>query len=647
MDNKLEIKLPIECNALLARKSHAHTEAIDISKDKNRLYRFGEVLNYFQVKAYAALFAVIMHMDEFIRFILLLFNRKSDKRGESFVKTSGVRIREATDFNVGGYRLMKKLMLNTKHCREVQLGLLADILRANADTEFGKLHKFSRISTLSEFRTSVPVHSYNDLEPYIERHLNGEVDVLIPNKPFYYATTSGSTGKSKFIPVTESMASNFHQDSARLWSYSLYKNVAKAFRGKFVIIVSPAVEGFAPDGTPYGSISGQYIKNLNINLKKRYVLPYEVYEISDYEARYYSILLLSMADDNVTIVSSTNPSTLALLARKANQHRKLLINDIRNGRLNPEIQVEPGIRKIIDSRLSPNPERADNLQMYLDSDPDGQLKPMHYWPKLEVIACWTGGNSKVFLNKMKHWYGQVKLKDLGFLASEIRGSIPLKTNSSEGVLTIDENFFEFVEVENHNRGILKYLLADELEIGKCYYIYFTNNSGLYRYDINDIVEVKGFINGTPTIDFVQKGKGVTNITGEKLYEQQVLLAIQNAEDKLNVKTLFYQLQARTELSRYDLFCEFEDRTLSESKKITFLEEVDAQLQGLNVEYKTKRKSLRLDPMQLHVLDQNSFEAFKKHQVAQGLKEVQLKTVPLSSDFSLTGSLKIVETVSLT
>ena len=189
-------------------------------------------------------------------------------------------------------------------------------------------------------------------------------------------------------------------------------------------------------------------------------------------------------------------------------------------------------------------------------------------------------------------------------------------------------------------------MADELEVGKRYYLYFTNNAGLYRYDINDIVEVKGFVNGTPTIDFIQKGKGVTNITGEKIYEQQVLLAVQKAEEKHRIKLAFFQVQARVELSRYDLFCEFETDSLNKAKKLAFLQEVETQLQLLNLEYKTKRKSLRLDAMQLHVLAENSFETFKKFRVKQGVREAQLKTVPLSADFSLTESLKVVDVITI-
>ncbi|TMN46198.1 GH3 auxin-responsive promoter family protein, partial [Pseudoalteromonas piscicida] len=107
--------------------------------------------------------------------------------------------------------------------------------------------------------------------------------------------------------------------------------------------------------------------------------------------------------------------------------------------------------------------------------------------------------------------------DLGYLASEIRGSVPLDLNRGDGVLTIEDNFFEFIRTDEIDNANPKTYLADEIELGSQYYLFFTNKAGLYRYNINDIVQVTGFVGNTPKFVFVQKGKGITNITGEKIY----------------------------------------------------------------------------------------------------------------------------------
>ena len=49
--------------------------------------------------------------------------------------------------------------------------------------------------------------------------------------------------------------------------------------------------------------------------------------------------------------------------------------------------------------------------------------------------------------------------------------------------------------------------------------------------MNDIVRVTGRLHATPLLAFVQKGKGVTSLTGEKLYESQVLEAVRRAAEE--------------------------------------------------------------------------------------------------------------------
>lgn len=545
------------------------------------------------------------------------------------------------DFALSGEHALRRCKFRSRYSRYYQLKLLQRILTEHQDTEFGRQHGFSRISTLAQYRTQVPLQDYESLRPYINQHLRGAADVLVRGKPCYYATTSGSTGEPKFIPVTPAQKQSAHLDAARLWGYSLHKNHPQAFRGKSLVIVSPAVEGHAPDGTPYGSISGQYIQDLDEAIRHKYLLPYEVYCIKDYDARYYTILRLGMVDDDVSLVSSTNPSTLSLLAEKGAYWQELLLEDLTHGGINAQFQIEPDIRRLLEPRLKAAPERAKALRRLIEQDPQHQLRPMHYWPKLVVIACWTGGNSAFFLQKMQQWYGRVHIKDLGFLASEIRGSVPLALDDSAGILTIEDNVFEFIHVDEQPHSN-HFLLADELEIGQRYYLYFTNTAGLYRYDLNDIIEVKGFMGTTPLIDFVQKGKGVTNITGEKLYEQQVLAAVTAAELATGLTLVFFQCLARVEQAGYHLFAEFSDEPC-QAELDCFAEAFEQALQQQNIEYRSKRASHRLLPVRVHALAANSLEPFKRRRIAAGVREAQFKTVPLTADarlsegFIITGS----------
>ncbi len=546
---------------------------------------------------------------------------------------------------ISGTKLSERFAFKTKHVKDAQLRTLMSILRENMETQFAKDHNFSEIKTLEDFRKNVPVQTYDTLALYINQHIHGKADILVKGKPVSYATTSGTTGEPKYIPITERAKKTSHKNVSRLWTHSITTERPDSLQGKILAIASAAEEGKTPDGTSYGSASGQLVRGLPKVIQKKFSIPYEVLAIENYTAKYYGILLLGM-QDNVTFLSTANPSTLSLIANKGNEWREDLLNDIEKGTIKEDIEFPVEVRKIIAKRIKPNPKLADQLRASIAADSDGKLRPKHYWPNLVMIACWTGGNSNTFIRTMKEWYGNITIRDMGYLASEIRGSVPLTSDSSAGALTITENFFEFVHINKIEDPEPEFLTCDQLVKGEQYYIFFTTRAGLYRYNINDIVEVKGFVNATPTIVFVQKGKGVTNITGEKLYEQQLIAAIKKSEEFCDTKVNFFMAIAKMTESKYDLYVEFEDRALTLDMKRAFLNEVENNLQEINIEYKAKRSSLRLPPLTLHDLEQGSFETFKKWRISQGIREAQFKPVPLTADIKLSTPLTILETICL-
>ena len=162
------------------------------------------------------------------------------------------------------------------------------------------------------------------------------------------------------------------------------------------------------------------------------------------------------------------------------------------------------------------------------------------WPHLSLVSTWTGGNCGLFWDRARAFLPEsTQVSDLGYLSSEFRGTIPVQPLEGLNALNIQENFFEFVEKDDWENENPRLLGADEIEEGKDYYIITTTRAGLYRYFINDIVRVTGRFENTPSLIFLQKGKGVTNITGEKLYENQVIDAVKNVEETLGFTLPFY------------------------------------------------------------------------------------------------------------
>ncbi|MDE2837952.1 MAG: GH3 auxin-responsive promoter family protein [Chloroflexota bacterium] len=166
---------------------------------------------------------------------------------------------------------------------------------------------------------------------------------------------------------------------------------------------------------------------------------------------------------------------------------------------------------------------------------------------------------------------------------------------------------------------------DELEDGREYYVFVTTGDGLYRYDINDIVRVDGWVANTPTFAFVQKGKGVTNITGEKVTEAQVLDAVTSAFAPTGAPPEFFIMLADEAASGYTLYVETGASAFAGGGAA---DEIDRLLSVSNIEYESKRKSGRLAPLRVRLLPDGAGGRYRESCVASGQRDAQFKYLHL-------------------
>jgi len=162
----------------------------------------------------------------------------------------------------------------------------------------------------------------------------------------------------------------------------------------------------------------------------------------------------------------------------------------------------------------------------------------------------------------------------------------------------------------------------------------TNASGLYRYEMNDIVEVAGHHRQTPLIRFIQKGKGVVSFTGEKLYETQVIAAVDQALAALRGR--YHFIAAVAELvggtnPRLIFLIEFDD-PITDHDGSALVDRLDKALGEENDEYLTKRKSLRYGPPLIRVVRAGEFDRYRRRMVETGQRaDGQFKVLRLTSD----------------
>ena len=537
-----------------------------------------------------------------------------------------------------GKQSARRFDVATRDPLHTQTELLLGMLRKNANTEYGRRYHFSSINSIPDFQQHVPVITYADIQQDMERVAGGAKNVFTAEDPVMFAQTSGTTGKPKFIPVTPTDQGRAHKDQMRTWLYHAQKAHPGILDHKVVSMVSPAIEGYTDAKLPFGSTSGHIYKNMPGIVRRAYSIPYEVFEIEDYQAKYYCIMRIAIEHD-VRFMATANPSSILQLMNKANEHSEDLIRDIRDGSLSRLLDIEPKIRASVEKRLSHNSNRAIELEV-MRSRRDGRLVPGDYWPGLGLIGCWKGGTVGHYLEKFDQWFNPdgmrpVPVRDWGYLSSEARGSIPLSDDGSKGVLTVATNFFEFVAVDSLEANPDKpetwpFLTATNLEMDREYYIFVTTTSGLYRYDINDVIQVAGRYNETPEIVFLRKGRGMTNITGEKLSVNQVIDGVQSASRATGLIPAHFKAEADSDRSRYILRMEFTGYA-EEQHALAFLQEVDHYLKQVNIEYKAKRDSARLNAPIMHVMREGWYERGRRQQAASGKRVFQAKTEVLSRE----------------
>jgi hypothetical protein len=514
----------------------------------------------------------------------------------------------------------------------VQERLLLHIVRQNADTAFGRRHGFGAIERFSDFQRRVPVSTYADLEPYIKASMLGQPDQLTRQKPVLYTTTSGTTGVPKYIPITP----EGRRSKARLmrvWFSALYRDHPHLTDGRILSVVSPEVDGYTPDGTPCGSESGHAYRTMPRVVRSMYAVPYELFAVNDYDAKYYALLRLAAGQD-ISAIVTPNPSTVVLLAERLGAHTESIIRDVADGSFNSDFSLPTNLRATLG--LRPDPTRAHRLEQAAELG-GGLLRPATAWPKLAAIGCWKGGSVGSYLARFDRYFAPgTPVRDLGYYATELRGSVPITDEGDAGVLAVGTSVLEFEAAsDDMERGRGELLRAEQLEVGQRYYVFVTTASGLYRYDMNDIVEVVGTYERTPLIRFVQKGQGVVSFTGEKLYEEQVLLAVDEALASRRGRYQFIAAVAEwTDGStpRLVFLVEFDD-TITDEEGAALVDRLDAALGRQNSEYKAKRRSLRYGAPLVRVVRPGELDRYRRRMVSAGRADGQFKMLRLTKDAS--------------
>ena len=510
-------------------------------------------------------------------------------------------------------RRLRKYLRGAADCPAVQRGRLLEKIRLNQDSQFGREHQFSGIRTVADFRERVPVADYETYRPYIEEVKNGNPDALFGpgTKVLMFSMTSGTTSQAKYVPITN----HFFKEYRRSWNYwglATFRDHKSLLSQHTVTLASDWDQFRTSGGIPCGSISGLAAETRPRITNSLFVLPNALLKVKGSENKQYASLRVAIESPRVGMIVTANPLTLIHLARLADEEKQRLIRDVHDGTVSDHVDIPVNVRQILKQRSNgPNRSRAKELDKIVERT--GHLHPKDFWPAMSVVSVWMGGSVAAYLPTLRQYYGNVPLRDHGLSASEGHMTSPMQDESCQGLLDYESHFFEFIPVEEHGTPNPTVLEAHELEPGQQYFLLMTTLSGLYRYDIHDVVLCNGFIGQCPQITFLNKGAHYSSMTGEKLSEVQVTQAIGQAFQDVGVAVEHYSLvPVPGDPARYRLL--LEERFDSEMTE-RIAAQVDQRLSEVNCEYEERLQGHRMGGVVVTTVPEGTWEKHRQHQTA--------------------------------
>jgi len=379
--------------------------------------------------------------------------------------------------------------------RRAQERILGDFLQRNCDTEYGRAYGFAAIRSVAQFQEQVPICSYDQLEPWIEKIRDGVSNVLAAEPVLLLQKTSGSSGAAKYVPYTRSLLREF-QNAIGAWMFDLFTQRPALFRGLQYWASSPSV---------YGREQTRGGVRVGFADDTEYLGPFQ-----------RAVVRWTMA---VPVVPSATPDL--------ERHLETTVECLARCRNLRFISVwSPTLLKLLVGRL---PAGTD---------------PRTVWPALRVISCWTSGPSARCLPELRALFPGVEVQGKGLLATEAAVSFP-EVGRPAPSPAITSHFLEFIGDDGRAR------LVDELEVGGRYSVVVTTGNGFARYALGDLIDVVA----PGSIEFVGRNGNVSDLCGEKLSEAFVGAILEEAAARFGVRGFLMLAPEWGSPPRYLLFTE--------------------------------------------------------------------------------------------
>ena len=515
--------------------------------------------------------------------------------------------------------------------QQVNDNLLFEILEANKDTEYGKKYGFADIHTVEDYQKKVPVSVYDDYAGYILRMSeDGEENLITSGKVIHYNKSSGTVGNPKRIPLTEKAYAVLQKYNGPYRFGVLASELGEEswIDGRCISVTeSSSEQHYVKSGVSYGALSVKMMAEFRPFLGMVFTSPDEAsFPDAETNTRYLHIRY-GLMDKNITNISGTFLGYMLEILRYMEQNWKLLVKDIAEGTIDPSIKMPDEVRKNLEEKLQPMPERAAELKAIFEQGFEEPIVPK-LWPNMHFFTGVGSGGFKVYADKIREQYMGESIAGyfLGISASEGCISVPYRLNDEKSVPLPDALFYEFLPVDAED-DFTKCVTMDKVEIGKEYEIIITNMSGFYRYRMRDSVRITGKHKGLPIMEFLCRMDQTVSIMGEKTTEIALRTAAEDTAKELGFNLIDFSVYPDVNFvpPRYVYFMEIAELPEGlKAKEIRFV--LERNLAKANPSMGDKVKKGICAPTKLNILEPDTYNLYRDLMVMKGTASAQIKPV---------------------
>ena len=490
---------------------------------------------------------------------------------------------------------------NTEDIEATQRKYLRRMLHANRNTIYGKQYQFANIRNYQQFVEQVPLTTYEDYEPYIDRIAKGEKHVLTWEEVLLFELTSGSTKGKKLVPYTKTLKKEF-QKGIKPWLYDIFHQVEGVMEGQSYWSITPITgsKEYAECGIPIGFEEDvEYFGKIEKYLfRQLFAVDSSVKFSHDMQDFYLETIRQLLACESLTLISVWSPTFLLILCDFMKENLDVCL-------------------------LNVPKERQSKIKEALKNHDFSKV-----FDQLRIISCWADGAAGDYIELVKAYFPGIYIQPKGLLATECFVSFPLVQEEGSR-LSVYSHFFEFKSLKDDN-----FYLAHQLECGE-YEVIVTTGGGLYRYCLKDTIEVvKTFDNQPPLIRFLRRMGATSDLFGEKLTQEFVTMVVR----KMGVLHPNFLLAPRTDeagKTQYCLYLQDEtelgmDKKSSADTKIATNQEQLELLLCDSYHYQYCRQLGQLNKAIIKVVKGNLMEGYSKRLVADGMRLGDIKFAHLSS-----------------